>query len=260
MVPPESSSIAAQSPAAARSSDFPGIQTSGSCCRPDAAASANGQTASACCAGLSAAASVGSGTLKTMSGLKYTLSIKNGGFMLMHAKRLGISPDFTQRVFPPFLSLLVLLSSVIWQELTSVGWGRKLSYCIAFSIDGATDVTRRYVRSPWRHAAPRKRVSEEVLLWVIFEIRRKRRENLSRTELKRLLKEDEREERELRAYTAAALAAEINSLLPSGQARSRSSDEQKTPSARQNASTGWLSTRQTDSGHSGPDRSPSNDR
>ncbi|PKY02544.1 putative peptidase [Aspergillus campestris IBT 28561] len=136
-----------------------------------------------------------------------------------------------------------------WDQprLYAEGWGRKMSYCVAFSIEGATDVTRRYVRSPAKHGAPRNRAPEEVLVWVIQEIRKKRRDNLGKTDLKRLTKEDDREERELRAYTTSALAAELNNILP----RHSSSrlDEQK----RQEAETEFLTTRRA--GQSGPDRS-----
>lgn len=143
-----------------------------------------------------------------------------------------------------------------WDQprLYTEGWGRKLSYCVAFSIDGATDVTRRYVRSPVRHGGQRSRAPEEVVLWVVREIRKKRRDGLSKTDQKRLLKEDEREERELRAYLAAGLAAEINNLFPAHRTRGRS-DEQKTPAERQDASVESLIAAQRGSGHSGPDRS-----
>ncbi|RMJ21525.1 hypothetical protein PHISP_07611, partial [Aspergillus sp. HF37] len=143
-----------------------------------------------------------------------------------------------------------------WDQprLYTEGWGRKLSYCVAFSIDGATDVTRRYVRSPVRHGGQRSRAPEEVVLWVVREIRKKRRDGLSKTDQKRLLKEDEREERELRAYLAAGLAAEINNLFPAHPTRGRS-DEQKTPAERQDASVESLIAAQRGPGHSGPDRS-----
>ncbi|KAH8423119.1 peptide-N4-(N-acetyl-beta-glucosaminyl)asparagine amidase [Aspergillus melleus] len=138
-----------------------------------------------------------------------------------------------------------------WDQprLYAEGWGRKMSYCVAFSIEGATDVTRRYVRSPTKHGAPRNRTTEEVLHWVILEIRKKRRDNSSKTDQRRLIKEDEREERELRAYTASALAAELNNLLPRNHTSGRL-DEQKTPT-RQDSD--WVSARQA--GQHGPDRS-----
>lgn len=84
-----------------------------------------------------------------------------------------------------------------------------------------------------------------MLVYVIHEIRKKRRENLGKTDERRLTKEDEREERELRAYMASSLAAEINSLVPQSTGRL---DEQKVPEA----TTDWLNARQ--SGHAGPDQ------
>lgn len=146
--------------------------------------------------------------------------------------------------------LLLLTSREYQADSKPPGWGRKIAYCIAFSIDGATDVTRRYVRSPTKHGMPRTRAPEEVLLWVIQEIRKKRRQDGSKIDMKRLMKEDEREERELRAYMASGLAAEINNLLPQTTGRP---DEQK---IRQEAGMDWLPTSQAGSGYSGPDRSP----
>ncbi|KGM91395.1 uncharacterized protein PADG_12532 [Paracoccidioides brasiliensis Pb18] len=122
-----------------------------------------------------------------------------------------------------------------------------MAYCIAFSIDGATDVTRRYVRNPAKHGISRTRAPEEVLLWVIHEIRRMRRDNLSKAERRRLMKEDEREERELRGYMAQAIATEINNLFPNEQlntntsinGNSASSDETKIPVASRNGTVEW---------------------
>lgn len=140
-----------------------------------------------------------------------------------------------------------------WDQprLYTEGWRRKISYCVAFSIDGATDVTRRYVRNFSKHGSPRNRTSEEVVLWSIHEIRRKRRENMSKADQRRLIKEDEREERELRGYTASALAAEIQNILP--RSLVGRPDEQKHADARREAASEWLSAR--GHGHSGPDRS-----
>lgn len=84
-----------------------------------------------------------------------------------------------------------------------------------------------------------------------------RRENLSKEERRRIMKEDEREERELRAYMAQAIATEINNLLPGTNATSNTpSDEHKTPVAVQDGTAEWLHTRpEGGMGQSGPDRS-----
>ncbi|KAH8700859.1 putative peptidase [Talaromyces proteolyticus] len=143
----------------------------------------------------------------------------------------------------------------MWDKprLYTEGWGWKLSYCIAFSIDGATDVTRRYVRNASKHGAKRNRVPEDVLLWGIYEIRRLRREKLSEQELRRLRKEDEREERELRMFTTTALAAEITALFP-GSSRLIRGDEQKTPLTQDEDAAQWVHPRQqSGSENTGPD-------
>ncbi|KAJ5174953.1 uncharacterized protein N7482_000830 [Penicillium canariense] len=141
-----------------------------------------------------------------------------------------------------------------WDQprLYTEGWRRKISYCVAFSIDGATDVTRRYVRNFSKHGSPRNRTSEEVVLWSIHEIRRKRRENMSKSDQRRLIKEDEREERELRGYTASALAAEIQNILP--RSLVGRPEEQKHADAREEADSGWQ--RAGGHGNSGPDHPP----
>lgn len=77
--------------------------------------------------------------------------------------------------------------------------GQKLSYCIAFSSDGATDVTRRYVRAP-RHALARIRCSEAELLRITHDIKSMRRIDMSNEELLRLDREDAAEAQELASY------------------------------------------------------------
>lgn len=90
-----------------------------------------------------------------------------------------------------------------------------MAYCIAFSHDGVTDVTRRYVINPRTHALPRERCSEGVLLYILNEIRGKRRDRLNPEDVKRLEKEDRAEERELQLYVMQTAATE-GKLLASG--------------------------------------------
>jgi len=79
-------------------------------------------------------------------------------------------------------------------------WKKRLGYCIAFSHEGATDVTRRYVRNRREHGRPRERCTEENLVWILNQIRNKRRERLSAEDRRRCEKEDEDEELELRRF------------------------------------------------------------
>ena len=113
------------------------------------------------------------------------------------------------------------------------GWGKKMSYVIAFSNEGCTDVTRRYVRNTTSHGASRDRCPEEVLMYIVNEIRQMRREGLSKEEKRRLIREDQREERELRGYLVTSLTSEIEKLLlnsgSSGRGSGGSSSEIKVP-------------------------------
>ena len=134
-----------------------------------------------------------------------------------------------------------------------------MSYCIAFSSEGATDVTRRYVRNATTHGIERRRAPEEVLLWIINDIRRLRRQNTSKEERRRLWNEDEREDRELRSYVVQALAASIGIALPNRvlePARPATPDrrgsEQKVP-GRQSGDAEWREAR----GENGPRSRPS---
>jgi peptide-N4-(N-acetyl-beta-glucosaminyl)asparagine amidase len=87
---------------------------------------------------------------------------------------------------------------------------------------------------------------------------------MSKTDRRRLMKEDEREERELRGYMAAALVAEINGLLPrslvGGGRSDRTDPDDKHPGSRQETTAEWLNTRQRNPGNSGPDRGPTDGR
>ena len=109
-----------------------------------------------------------------------------------------------------------------------------MSYCIAFSIDGATDVTRRYVRNAADHGADRNRCPEEVLMYITNKIKSMRRETMSKEERKNLIIQDEREERELRGYVVQALAASIGRILPSN-GNAGAGEEIKLPERRSGA-------------------------
>ena len=151
-----------------------------------------------------------SGTRRISVGLKSTQNTTSDGFTLTFARKSGIVLACTLKV-----RIYPVSPTMDFSLLIFLGWGRKLGYCIAFSMDGATDVTRRYVRNASLHGADRNRAPEEVLLWIMNDIRRTRRENTTKEERKRLFIEDEREEKELRGYVIQALAASIgDNLLP----------------------------------------------
>ena len=136
------------------------------------------------------------------------------------------------------------------------GWGKKMAYCVAFSIDGATDVTRRYVRNHARHGLDRTKAPEEVLIWITDEIRRMRRENMPKEERRRLVIEDQREEQELRSYVARAIAAEVTNLLPGVGMPSPSASDAEKLQGRQSGSSEWIQAR----GEGGADTSSSSRR
>lgn len=113
-------------------------------------------------------------------------------------------------------------------------------------------MTRRYVRDAGKHGADRNRCPEEVLVWITDEIKKLRREKLSKEDRRRVIYEDHREEKELRGYVVRALAAEIGRINLSGQL-TISGEEQKLPE-RMSGTQEWREVR----GEAG-NRSPNHD-
>jgi len=76
------------------------------------------------------------------------------------------------------------------------------------------DVTRRYVRNFAKHALPRAKCPEAVLLHIMNEIRTMRRQNLDKKEKFRFEGEDMREDREFRQLIIETLARDIARAWP----------------------------------------------
>jgi peptide-N4-(N-acetyl-beta-glucosaminyl)asparagine amidase len=71
------------------------------------------------------------------------------------------------------------------------------------------DVTKRYVRNFEKWGAPRTRASEDVLFYILDEIRKERRKHMTKQDRFRLEGEDMTEHRELWDYVVQGLVKEI---------------------------------------------------
>lgn len=148
-------------------------------------------------------------------------------------------------------------------KLYTEGWGKKLSYCIAFSADGAMDVTRRYMRDASKYYAERNRAPEAVLLHIMDEIRAMRRSNMSKQEKFRLEGEDMREDRELRGYVISSIAQKVIKInaedILNGRSSSRGgdSDAPKALEGRTSGNAQWIRAR-GEGGQGTPNQDPRN--
>ena len=170
---------------------------------------ANGPTASACYVGRWAPAFGGCGTRRIMFGQKCTQYIGEDGYTSMPAKELSISRCYITKVRNHFQTFAVVAANSV-----SSGWNKKMAYCIAFSRDGATDVTRRYCRNSVRYGLERNKCSESCLLYILGEIRRDRRKTMPKDERFELEKQDTQERDELHGYQVATITSEVANLRP----------------------------------------------
>ncbi|KAK9368857.1 hypothetical protein V1509DRAFT_563949 [Lipomyces kononenkoae] len=102
-----------------------------------------------------------------------------------------------------------------WDQprLYEQGWGKKMSYAIAFSADGATDVSRRYIRTEGGQL-PRNRIPESELVVILQAITRERRTVLSAGEKADLECEDNAEKLELDSYVSQSTPISTAELRP----------------------------------------------
>lgn len=137
-----------------------------------------------------------------------------------------------------------------------------MAYCIAFSADGAMDVTRRYCRNPMKMGLERNKCQEAVLLHILEEIRHMRRSSLPKDEKFRLEGEDAREMRELRHHYVKEITNELSDIATSNfkqtqrrrMSPSEEADAQKAREsreqypARQTGDADWVASRGEDGG------------
>ncbi|KAG8803502.1 hypothetical protein FRC17_006166 [Serendipita sp. 399] len=97
--------------------------------------------------------------------------------------------------------------------LYDVGWGKKQSYILAFSTEGAQDVSRAYIKDYDAALSRRNRMSEDDLQSVLAEVTRKRRAKLERKRLAELEQEDEWQAKFLRGEPSSTSQGEAEADL-----------------------------------------------
>ncbi|KAG8768602.1 peptide-N4-(N-acetyl-beta- glucosaminyl)asparagine amidase [Serendipita sp. 405] len=120
--------------------------------------------------------------------------------------------------------------------LYDVGWGKKQSYILAFSTEGAQDVSRAYIKDYDAALSRRNKISEVELESALAEVTRKRRAKLDGQRRAELEREDEWQARFLRGETEA-------------EASSTSEEENLPP--RQSGTAEWKAARGEDGKHEG---------
>ena len=102
-----------------------------------------------------------------------------------------------------------------WDEplVYSVGWGKKMSYCFAFSSEGMQDVTRRYVREQSR-ALPRAKGPEAVIKLAIRDVNERCRATLTQDERDVLQRQVEAEGVELAGYKVDVEPTKVGEIRP----------------------------------------------
>lgn len=122
----------------------------------------------------------------------FTLILKSFG---LDARYIANKEDHVWcEYYSPFLEKWVHVDSCeqSFDEpfIYSVNWNKKMSYCIAYSKDGVSDVSKRYII---KNVLPRNLIKEDDLLFVCNFITDQLRKNLDDNEIYELFCRDERE-------------------------------------------------------------------
>ena len=114
------------------------------------------------------------------------------------------------------------------------------------------------MRNAATHGKDRNKAPEEVLIWIMNDIRRLRRDDTAKTDRQRLFIEDDREEKELRNYVIQAITASIGSTVSS---QSRTPGEENKHQSERDATIAWREAQARNlPAPPGPNRNPEDGR